>query len=363
MPPAPTPGPAQFYMPFPEPPRRKRWPWVLLVFGLLVVGAAAGAAYYYFLNKPAPAKTPAATKKAASLSSPLAIGPYYYVSACNAFTADDFEAATGLPADSSTITTTFATKTNPPRSATASVLSACGRNELVADNTTESLSVDVAIRQYPNTKRTADQLALLGLDKAPMDRQIGGRASFSSPILIMEVGNRIATITIQGYGNRDADAIKALAYAVAGRVSTHLHARDQKSLSVLQYPGKVTAPDFTYHNACALWGPADFPKVFGALDTTSIDMRYADALTSSQETSSIDQSAKTSCTMGTAIGPKAPDTDHDYAYVEADYYPSQADADAKFATYAGETPQIAIGDKAVPGEDMLTVQKGKAIEE
>jgi hypothetical protein len=354
----------------PEPPKRSRKKLVLIVLALLFLLGALGASVWVAMSQEkegagnnAELDSDAADEKGHGATGNLRVGPYYYVAACNAFTSEDFAEATGVVADDSSVKIDYATNTYPVEKKDRSILSSCSRYETETAGDDSLLSVDVYIRQFPDSKRTRDQMLIVGLHQAKVDDALGGKANFRAPTLNFESGNRLVTITIQGYGGMTDSEIKKLAYAAGEKVSEHLHAKDQKALTTFEYPETVQAPSIFYRNACSLWGPDEFTKQFGKVDESEIEMLFATSISEAQQTASLDKSVKTTCVLGSYT--KNPATDPpDHAYIEIDYYPGKEQAEAGYAAYSGSadrTELAELGDKAIQVDDQFIILKNNTM--
>lgn len=313
-------------------PLKKRW-WVLIVIILVILGISGGLAYIFIAPRSSAPVTNIDTKH---------VGTYSYVNACNAFTADDFEAATGLKSDRSKVTASFAGETDASDPA-RSYRSYCSRYEL-QKGVSGLLSVDVTITQYPDTQRTKQQLFIFGFDSTTqVDPELGGLASFESPRLRFQKDNTLTSVVIQGYDGMSDSQVETYTRAIAKKISARLS--ENTDLSTLAYPVELTGEGYIYQNACSLWGMADFEGQFGKVNKTLIFMDYAEALTAEADLpNDAKESVHTSCVMGTK------EYDGAFAYIDAFYYPTVAKAQAGYDSYADPAYDImmpGLGDKAV----------------
>ncbi len=333
--PPPQPGIEPVFVPPDQQPKKRGRIVAIIIAALIVVGVLGYLAYIFLL--PQVAKAPSTSTDTKH------VGSYMYINACNAFTADDFESATGLKTNRSLVEASFAseTDTNNPTRAYATN---CSRYELPAQRSEDGLNIQLSVNQYADTNRTPDQLLVIGLKDAAVDSELGGPANFDSPKLTFQKDNLIVRVLVQGYGSRTDDQIQTIAKEVAKKVTARLAAK--ADLSTLAYQPELVGEGYAYQNACSLWGVADFEKQFDKVDKTALQMTYAETLVpSDQEPLSVaSRGVHTSCVMGTKqLGGS-------FAYVDAYYFHLPAQAEAGYASYLSSTDDIPLtdlGDKAV----------------
>jgi hypothetical protein len=322
--PPPSPAPMPPVSPAPQKSRGKLITYALV--GLLLVAMIGGALYVVVSSRQNDSALPSSTKH---------VGSSPYVHACNAFTAEDFDAVVGAKSNRSSIETKFASETDTAKPG-RSYISTCTRRGL------NDLSIGLTVHQYTNKPSSRDMF-VLGLNDAPEDSDFGGPASYRSQQFTFQRDNKVTSVLIQGYGDMDDEAIQALAKAAAKKASDRM--TKVADLATLNYPAKLAGEGYTYHNACSLWGLSDFEEQFGGVDKTSVEMTYAEDLaTQTQSPGEAARSTHSECVLGTkSIGGS-------YAYIDAYYYPNEADAKAGYDSYTSPDDDIPLpefGNNAV----------------